>query len=64
MMTNLFDYEMLARQKSEMLEAQATQRRMEDQSAPTRRVGLLARLLAFRVRFGATEPQAVASRPA
>ena len=64
MMTNLFDYEMLARQKSEAMLAAAAQRRMQEGLAPTRQSGLLSRLLAFRVRFGATRRQAVASRPA
>ena len=64
MMTNLFDYEMLARQKRETMQTEAAQRRMTEQLAPGLRGGLLARLKTLRVRFGATERRAVATRAA
>ena len=53
MMTNLFDYEMLARQKYEAMQAEVTQRRMETQLAQGRTSGFLVRIRAIRVRFGA-----------
>ncbi len=64
MMTNLFDHEMLARQRSEALERAAAQRHTEGRPIRHQPSGPLTRLRAFRLRFGATEPQAVASRPA
>ena len=64
MMTNLFDYEMLARQKRETMQTEAVQRHLADKLTEGQRLGLMTRIRAFRARFGAAERQAVAPRTA